>query len=234
MTITNKTMNIITFCFIFLEIILSILVHKTSNELNDLVSISVVILANIYTLVFFNKNKIYLLTQVGLICTIIADIFLVLIEPMRQIPAMIFFSLTQICYFLRIFLNHQTQKEKILHIIVRLILLILTLIVTIIILKNKTDFLSLISMFYYTNLITNIIFAFAQANKSLFLPIGLLLFACCDFFIGLNVLENSYLTIPTDSLLYLLTNVNFNLPWIFYVPSQVLIALSLLETKRLR
>ena len=68
-------------------------------------------------------------------------------------------------------------------------------------LKEKTDFLSLISTFYYINLIINIIFAFKQKESSILFPIGLLLFACCDLQVGLIVLNSSYITIENNLIL---------------------------------
>ena len=161
----------------------------------------------------------------------LADLFLVVITPMLQIPAMICFSITQICYFIRIYTNQESKKEKLIHIVIRTSGIILILILTLIVLKEKTDFLSLISTFYYINLIVNIIFAFKQSNQSLLFPIGLLLFACCDLQVGLNVLNSSYINIENNVVLNFIANPPFNLAWAFYVPSQTLIALSLIKDK---
>ena len=71
------------------------------------------------------------------------------------------------------------------------------------------------------------IFAFAQGKRNLVFALGLLFFLCCDTLIGLSCL-GQYFPIAEDSTLYTVINPGFNLAWAFYVPSQTLIALSLL------
>jgi hypothetical protein len=58
----------------------------------------------------------------------------------------------------------------------------------------------------------------------------LALFICCDVCIGLSLIEG-YLPLSKGSLLYHLAHPGFNLAWVFYVPSQALLALSLLPGK---
>jgi hypothetical protein len=226
---TNKTI-IISSVFITLEIILAILIQFTHNYLNIFVSYLSIALAAAFPL-FFIKNKNNLLVQVGLLFTLFADLFLVVIKPMLQVPAMICFSITQTCYFLRIYYNQTSKKERIIHLIIRIISIIIIQIITVIVLKEKTDFLSLISTFYYINLIINIIFAFKQKESSILFPIGLLLFACCDLQVGLIVLNSSYITIENNLILSFILDPPFNLVWLFYVPSQTLIALSIIKDK---
>lgn len=180
-----------------------------------------------------SKTKSYLFMQIGLACTVFADIFLVVIEPMIQLPAMIFFSGTQICYFLRIFFETKSKKEKLIHLIIRASLTVLVQIITIIVLKEKTDALSLVSMFYYTNLILNVIFAFIHFKKSPILAIGLLLFLLCDTIIGLDIMASSYISgTALEAVNSFISGANW--AWIFYVPSQALIASSLIRIKEKR
>lgn len=233
MLINKKYTLIFSLVFIIIEITLSTFIQLTSGNINTVLSFFAIVLACIFPLLFMNKGKKYIYTQIGLICTVLADLFLVVIKPMYQIPAMCFFSITQICYFLRIYLNQTKDKEKLYHIIIRVISIIIVLLITIIVLKDKTDLLSLISMFYYTNLVINIIYAFIDYKTSLILAIGLLLFACCDLLIGLDILDSTYLEIKEGSLLYFLCNLGFNLAWVFYVPSQTLIALSIINKNTL-
>ncbi len=180
-----------------------------------------------------SKTKSYLFMQIGLACTVFADIFLVVIEPMIQLPAMIFFSGTQVCYFLRIFFETKSKKEKLIHLIIRASLIVLVQIITIIVLKEKTDALSLVSMFYYTNLILNVIFAFIHFKKSPVLAIGLLLFLLCDTIIGLDIMASSYISgTALEAVNSFISGANW--AWIFYVPSQALIASSLIRIKEKR
>ena len=166
-----------------------------------------------------------ILLSCGLFCTVLADLFLVVIKPMMQLHAMIFFSLTQICYFIIIYLNQENTNKKVIHLIIRITITGISLLATVLVLKENTDALSLISLFYYANLISNIIFSFTINEINIIFSIGLILFACCDLLIGLNIMASSYLPIEEGTLLYFLAHPGFNLAWIFYVPSQVLLSL---------
>lgn len=232
MRINKRQIVLLSSIFVIIEITFSILIQITSGDINTILSFSTIVLACIFPLLFMNRNRNYIYTQIGLVCTVCADLFLVVIEPMYQIPAMCFFSITQICYFLRIYFNQPSNKQKLIHLLIRIIMIVLVLSITTIVLKDKTDFLSIISMFYYTNLIMNIIFATIQYKKSLLFPIGLLLFACCDLLIGLDVLDSLYLEIKEGTFLSFLCNPGFNLAWVFYVPSQMFIALSMVELNK--
>ena len=217
--------------FLLAETVLGVLVQTVSGRANAWVSFACVVLACLFLSLFCQKSYAYLLTQLGLICTVCADVFLVVLSPMKQLPAMVFFSITQMCYFLRLYLNHTTANQKSAHLIGRGAATIVALGVTTAVLGANTDALSLVSLFYYANLVFNIIVAFTQLKSCPVLAIGLLLFLLCDTVIGLNVMANSYLSGAKDSFIYKLVSVNFNLAWLFYVPSQALIALSLVRNQ---
>ena len=72
----------------------------------------------------------------------------------------------------------------------------------------------------------NAIQAFTQFRKNKLLPIGFVLFILCDTVIGLQVASGGYLPIAEGSWLYKLIFPSYPLSWVFYLPSQVLIALS--------
>ena len=122
--------------FIVFEIILMILVQLTSGVMNTVVSFTSVVCAFIYGSLYFNKNNIFII--IGLFTTVCADIFLVVIEPMKQNIAMCFFSITQICYFLYIY-NSQNKFQQKMHIIIRIIIIVISLITTTMVLKDNTD-----------------------------------------------------------------------------------------------
>lgn len=224
MSYQKKQLSILC-VFITIELVLGILVQTTSNNLNTIVSFSSVVLAFLYSLLLIKKNKDTFLTSVGLFTTVCADIFLVVMNPRIQLPAMFFFSVTQICYFLRLYFNEDSKTRKI-HLIVRIIVTLVSLGITTLVLKDKTDLLSLISLFYYANLIINIVFSFTGHEKSIIFSIGLILFACCDLLIGFNIMSSAYIELSPGTFFYFLAHPGFNLAWVFYVPSQVLIALS--------
>ena len=94
--------------------------------------------------------------------------------------------------------------------------------VAVLVLREKTDALAIVSVCYYVLLITNMIHAF-MAKERLF-AVALCLFILCDTVIGLQVAAGAYLPITEGSALYKIIFMNFNLAWFFYLPSQVLIA----------
>ena len=220
----KKQLSLQILIFIIIELSLTVLVQLTSGVFNTIVSFSAVVCAFLYSLLNYNKKNILII--IGLLTTVCADIFLVVVDPMKQNLAMSFFSITQICYLIYIY-NSQNKFQQKIHIIVRTITVAISLLATIIVLKDNTDFLSLISLFYYANLVVNIIFAFVVKNKNILLIIGLILFACCDFVIGISIMNESYLSLKEGTFLYFIANPGFNLAWIFYVPSQTLISLSI-------
>lgn len=220
--------NIGVISFIIIELILTILIQLIGGKVLSFLSI---VLACLFSIVFISKSKDYILTQIALFTTVCADIFLVVLDPMIQLPAMIFFSITQLCYFIRILINQTNVKIRTIHVIVRCVIVLIAIIATCLTLKENTDALSIISLFYYANLLVNVVFSFIN-YKNIVLSAGLICFACCDFFIGLDVLSSSYLPIHKGSILYYLNNIDFNIAWLFYVPSQTLLSLSLYNNKK--
>ena len=61
--------------------------------------------------------------------------------------------------------------------------------------------------------------------------IGLILFALCDVNVALSGIENVYGGFPEGSLLYNLVNGDVDLIWLFYIPSQALIPMTLIFSK---
>lgn len=159
----------------------------------------------------------------GLACTLCADFFLVVMNPIQRLWGMVFFLAAQLCYAIALL----RQKPVRWLVFFRLGLTALAVTISVAVLGKATDLLALISICYYANLITNIIAAFSQWQRSRLLPIGFVLFLLCDTVIGLQVAAGGYLPIPESSWLYQLIFSNFNLVWFFYLPSQVLITLSL-------
>lgn len=161
----------------------------------------------------------------GLAFTLGADFCLVLCRPMEQLWGMVFFLGAQTLYATYLHL----KKKSVPLLIVRLILTALGLGIALLVLQENVDALALVSICYYANLIMNLAVALSQWKSCKLLPIGFLLFILCDTVIGLQVASGGYLPIPEGSALYKLIFMPFNLSWFFYLPSQVLIALSCLS-----
>lgn len=218
--------------FALIQTVLFFLVQITHGKTNIIVSYSVVVLCCLFVTLYFEKTKKFAFTQAALFFTIMADLFLVALRPIQQLPAMIFFSITQICYFLRLYFNSKSEKEKHIHLIVRALASVISIIIAVIVLKRNTDAVSVISMFYYANLIVNIIFAFVQYKSSKLFAIGLLLFLGCDTLVGINALVTWYITSPNAQAISNAIFGSLNLAWIFYVPSQAMLALSLTKFEK--
>ena len=223
---SNKRQIILSSIFVAIEMVLFVLIFTISGPANKWISFSCILLCFLFSLTLISLSKTKILTQIGLLTTVLADVFLVILGE-HQVVAMSFFSITQIAYFLRIFLNTDSKKERVVHIAIRMLAIVGTIIATILVLGEKLDALSFISMFYYVNLILNVVFSFVQIKKSILFPIGLLCFAICDLFIGLQVAIGTYISVPESSFIYKVVFSSFNWAWFFYVPAQVLIVLSL-------
>ena len=134
---------------------------------------------------------------------------------------MVFFLGAQSLYAIRL---HRIDPRKSL-VWTRILLIGIALAVTVLVLRNNTDALALVSLCYYANLIINLLMSFLLFRKDKIFPIALLLFLLCDTVIGLQVACGGYLNIAEGSALYRLIFMPFNLSWFFYLPSQVLISL---------
>ena len=97
------------------------------------------------------------------------------------------------------------------HLIVRACALVLMLIICWLVLKEKTDFLSMISIFYVTNLVLNIVFSIVHERKVSLFSIGLILFLMCDLLIGFQMAMDVYLNISQNSLIYKIITFEVNM-----------------------
>ena len=172
------------------------------------------------------------LLRIAMLFTLAADYYLVALDEIKQLEGMIFFSGTQFFIFLHLILRDESAKSRKAHIITRLTLIAVLAVATLIVLGDNTDALALISVIYYANLLTSMIFAPRDKQGGKLLALGLLLFALCDINVGLAALNDMYVGgFPEGSILYNLINADVDLAWIFYLPSQTIIPLTLLFEK---
>lgn len=216
----RKKLPIPTLTFLLIELLLYYLILTTSGTLLVYSSFFSIVLCLLHVLVNVKTCDKFILA--GLSCTVIADFFLVVCSPIQQLWGMIFFLIAQSLYAAKL---HLTSKNNLL-LYARVILIVLALAVTVLVLREKTDVLALVSLCYYANLIVNIIVAFTQFKQNRLFPIALVLFLLCDTVIGLQVACGTYLPISKSSLIYKIIFMDFHLSWFFYLPSQVLISLS--------
>lgn len=184
-----------------------------------------VVLAFAFSLLFSGKTPKRFLIQIGLFATCVADYFLVVSDPIAQSPAMSAFVITQIAYCALI-VSFSGRFFNFVHLTIRSVACIAAEIVTALVLKDRFDYLSAVSMFYYANLIINATFSFILFKKLPIFAMGLLFFILCDTVIGLNVAVGTYIFIDETSFLFAISHSSFNWAWAFYLPSQVCIAVT--------
>ena len=224
------TWGVLTVIFVLVELVLAICLQTVGGREADLCRYAVVVLACLFCFLFFERKPAYFLTQLALICTVGADYFLVASLETKQLPAMLFFSVTQLAYFARLYLEDPSKRRRVVHLILRVALSVVALILTLTVLGEDADAVALVSMFYYANLILNLVFAFLDFKAQYLMAVGFLLFLLCDTVIGLSFLKN-YIALSSDLWVNSLFSMEFDLAWAFYAPSQVLLALSLLPKR---
>jgi uncharacterized membrane protein YhhN len=173
-----------------------------------------------YVLLRVGKRDVWLVAAMA--CTVGADFFLVVSEPPERLYGMLFFLAAQLLYAVRL---HRTERGRGL-LILRIVLNVVAVGAALLVLREKADALALVSMSYYANLIANLLVSAKRFSRDRLLCIGFVLFLLCDTVIGLQVAAEGYLSIAEGSRLYALLYPGFNLAWLFYLPSQVCIALS--------
>lgn len=233
--ITKNKLLLITATTIFVvaELMLCNYIQMASGILYSFLTLFCIFLAFLYVVLSFNKSKKNVTLLVAFFCTLCADFCLTQFfnNNDKQIISMIFFNGTQISYFLILFYNHKTKKSRLTDVISRIIAITIAITLMVIVLKENCNALSVISLLYYANLIMNFIIALTQYKRSKLFPIGLLLFACCDFFIGISIMQDIYLSLAPTSFLYKISHAQINIAWLFYVPSQTILALTANERK---
>lgn len=217
---TNRRKQVWTVVFLLIEAILYYLILTVGGSLLVWSSYLSIVICFLYALIHWRTGNPFLIA--GLACTVAADFCLVVCTPIQQLYGMIAFLAAQTMYAIMLYRAAPNQKL----LAARGVLTVVAIAAAILILEEKTDSLALVSICYYANLIMNTIEAFTQFRHRKLFPIGLVLFILCDTVIGLQVASGAYLPIADDSLIYRIIFSGFNLAWLFYLPSQVLIALS--------
>ena len=217
------TAAVIILLFIFAT--LTVLVQITKGQLNITISYATVILACLSNLLFFENKPRFWLMQVALICTVCADWFLLVAGWGYEI-GMCFFNVTQLAYDARTYLDSTPTVRRV-QLGVRPLACAAAIVTVLLILGERVDTLSVISVIYFVNLALNILFAFINVRRGILFPLGLVFFILCDIFVAFSNM-GSYIHLSVGSFAYWLAHPGFNASWLFYVPSQALLAVSLL------
>ena len=172
------------------------------------------------------------LIRIAMLFTLTADYFLVAIDrPTHEdhIAGVAFFLGTQLFIYLHIAANEKNSRVQYIHLGVRFVISLMLIVITGLVLGRDTDALAMMSTVYYANLVVNAIFAHRSGKGGIMLTVGLIFFALCDINVGLSALNNIYDGgFPEGSLLYNLLYSGVDLVWIFYLPSQTIIPLTLM------
>ena len=216
--------------FVTAEIILGYLLQVSPSPDHTYDKFASVLLALLFSLIQFRFRFESLFVVIGLLFTVFADWYLVMCDPMMQLEGMVFFCFTQTCYGALLFVRHRKRSSFISHFLVRTVSCLIAITATVAVLGDGADALSIVSMFYYANLILNVIIALIQIRRSVIFPIALLLFLACDTVIGLSVMASSYLdNAVVSAILAAIRSMKFDVAWAFYLPSQMLIPLAMME-----
>lgn len=206
------------------------MVHFMYNVMFSLFSYICVISGCIFCAMMKENSRSWLFTQLGLLGTIGADFFLVLLPVQQRVPGMVFFCFTQIFYFLRIYHEDKNAKRKRIHLIVRAIASAGALIVTPAVLGSRLDAVAVLSVFYYGNLFCNLVFAFCNFKESKLFAFALLAFILSDTLLGFLSLSD-YFLIARGSLIYRIVRIGKNIFYPLYIVSQVSIPISIVSKK---
>ena len=143
---------------------------------------------------------------------------------------MICFSMAQISYALSLCFTEKSPRRLRLWLWVRMILSVIAVAATFAVLGKSADAVAVVSVFYYANLVLNIIVAWTQLPRKIVTAVGLTLFLCCDTVIGMAFLDD-YITVSETAFIYRIIHPGFDLAWAFYLPSQMLLSVSLLPKR---
>jgi hypothetical protein len=226
---SKKALAVSVILFFAVETVLGIL-FQTEHGNGAHLRYATVVLACLFCILFAEKSWEYLMLQLALITTVWADYYLVLPAAPNQLPGMIFFSLAQISYALSLSFTEKNPRRLHLWLCTRGILSAVAVAATFAVLGKGADAVAVVSVFYYANLVLNIVIAWSQHPRRMIMAVGLTLFLCCDTVIGMAFLDD-YLTISESSVIYRIIHPGFDLAWAFYLPSQILLAASLLPKR---
>ena len=223
---TKKTLFLLTIDFLLIEIIMAFLMNNVSGMFS-VFAYAYIVCAAIFCALFKEKTTDYIFTQLGLIATLAADFFLVLLPVQDRLPGMICFSAVQIFYFLRIYFADKSKTRRLVHLILRIVLSVGIVAVTLAVVGIYADPVIVVSMFYYVNLLLNAIFAFIDFGSSGIFAIGLLCFIVSDTVIGFHELDDYIGAQPiVEEVMVQIKRSKIDLIYGFYLPAQAFIAMS--------
>lgn len=154
--------------------------------------------------------------------TAAADFFLVALREAQLLPGVAMFCVAQLFWAGRL-MYLEEGKRRLSH-LVAWACTAGTLAIVAIVVARKADPLLLLCAGYFSFLLTTALFAWLTPKNLLF-ALGMTLFVGCDLFVIAGN-AGTYVDISTMPLLQSMNAIHFNMAWLFYGPSQMLLALS--------
>jgi hypothetical protein len=175
----------------------------------------------LYVLLNYKNDLDHKIMLIAFIFTLSADFFLTLTSTQTTLGTFLFF-LSQLMFMLRLHMTNSHIKSQSLLPYAACFILISVLMLFFL---KTFDLLLLVSILYYSFLLINTVYAWIRKDKYILFAIALTLYICADTMVGIKA-SGPYLSFNPQTLLYWLSNISFNIIWLFYLPSQVLFALS--------
>lgn len=226
-TMNNHILNAGKIVFLLIEAILFCISQFTSTQYVDQLHYSGIVLCFLFAAVFFmlqiEKELWKGLVLAGMFFTCVADFCLILLND-YFVAGVLSFWMTQICYFLYLTRACSSAERSALagrRIVVAAFISVIAMLVI-----GQFSSLILVVAFYICTFAGNLIIAWKKYPKQLF-SIGLVLFFCCDICVGLSnsgLAQMQGFVVPYAPVFQWMI-------YIFYMPSQVCIALSILGKK---
>ena len=215
--------------FATIEAAIYVVIHTADSRYFPPFAYASVVLAFAFSFLSlaYGAQRIGWFVRAGFLFTLGADLCLVVLIPTRELAGVCLFIPAQLLYGAYVACTIGKGRVNTAHVITRAVASLLGIVLPLIVLGSGADLLSVVSVFYYAQLVVNLVFSFFSRKLRIF-SLGLVLFALCDLSIGLSELARGYLGADPGSILYTITHTGVNLAWVFYLPSQVLISASLL------
>jgi hypothetical protein len=213
---------IITVLFICFELALYLFMHLA--HFVSPIGIIAIGTCLVYSAIFCVYKKGIFLVGPALIFGFIADYILMFLDSQAQ--GVTFFACAQLVYFIETLRLSFSVIEIIINIIVRILAIVGLEVGVYCAIKENFHYLEGIAAFYYSNFVINVIFSIVHFKTNFLFPLGLFFFLICDTFITLDEMDDVFSF--TGWFIRALLDVDVNMAWIFYVPSQVILTLGIL------
>lgn len=221
----KKSIPLILFILIHLILYLFIYAFKIiTGKTETITDYIVVISCFLFSLVYFiiKRNSNTLIFVIAFLFTILADTNLLILDDNYEL-GILAFIIVQFAYFWYILKNMYTKDNYSYLIAIRLITIVIGVIASLIVQTDKL--LVCLVIIYISNLVINLIISIIPRKRNLLFSLGLFLFLLCDICVGCYNIGD-IIDISNTSLFYKIANLPFNIAWLFYHPSQVLLAIS--------